>query len=210
MRVEVGVVGLVVLVLVLSTEVVRGQNLLANANPGYVTSTSNYVCTTRGDCCAKAIACLRHIAHVGVYDGVVSSVDSACIYPKCRDGYKFNKYDNSGAETCDRFVPFRGVAKHRPFESWDHCMGDCDDTSGTPNDVGFCSPPDAVDLDGTDMYTNRQCMAAFLTAHDRCVEETVSLCLAGTVADGFCDESERFEYDDWNTELEIAAAYPSV
>mgnify|MGYP003650951021 CR=1 FL=1 len=42
--------------------------------------------------------------------------------------------------TCDRFIPFRGVAKHAPFTSWDQCMGDCNGVPHDPTDGGFCAP----------------------------------------------------------------------
>lgn len=200
----------VLLLTVLSCSV-SAQLLLNEANPGFVTDFSPYVCTTRGDCCAKAIACLRHIAYVGFYDNTLGTqIDSACVYPKCRQGFKYNGPAASDATsgTCDRFIPFRGVAKHAPFTSWDQCMGDCNGVPHDPTDGGFCAPSLLNEAGaGNVLYTNRHCMAAFLEAHEECIYQSISMCYSGFTTDEFCVEP-NFQFDDWQFTTDVESAYP--
>lgn len=106
------------------------------------------VCTSKEDCCRKAIAGLRHV--IAASTGQSKSARS--IYPLCRPGYTMSS--TSGSE-CQRRRPFEESVSHTPYSSLTDCLANNKAISGS---------------------INTACMGPLMQAHEQCLQGVFDVC----------------------------------
>jgi hypothetical protein len=151
-----------------------------SALPSFVVNQNLYACTSRDDCCLKAMGTLRNmISTATTYTG--TGIKGVAIYPKCSRSFN---YDPNG-NTCTRTVPFEPSISHSAFDSLATCLNPA------------LSSSNAGDI----WQRQKECLRPFWMVHQECITRTFNNCLR---QNGRCDSAY---FNDWLNQTIVDLQY---
>lgn len=172
----------VVVVLAALTLSARGLNgPIANA-VAPITNHDVEVCSSRADCCKKAIATLRNLIKTDTNIGP----SSTGVYTLCDRGYTY--VVGAAGDKCIRSRKFEPAVTHAAYANVRDCLKRNGETAGSLSPL------------------TSGCLAPFMQAHERCISEVFDVCLRGTT----CSNEAGFPFSDWNSGTAIPPLYPNV
>ena len=155
---------------------------------------NNEVCSTRGDCCAKAKATMRYLITGALT--TTSVPRGGALYPKCPKYYTYV----AASDSCQLFRPYREPLEDVPFQDIDDCF---DRLFEDPESLGASAGP------GFSLDRNMNCLQAFYDAHERCLYETFSQCATGIAPETECAD-DYVLFTDWDSDDNVVDGYPDT
>ena len=148
-----------------------------------VAGQSNYVCSSRASCCARARGCLRSMA---VRAASAGGPDGGCAFPICPRGFL-----KSASGNCTLFVEFSGLVQAPQYGSFEECRYQ-------------------LSVNNELKTTYQNCLWPFWEMHQSCLERSI-FCRTGLASGDPLAGMECQDYiplDEWNSSVDIYAAYP--
>ena len=148
--------------------------------PSFVLNQNVYACSTRDDCCLKAMATLRSMISTATnYAG--TTIFGTAIYPKCSRSFNYDPVSGY----CTKTVPFEASISHPAFDSLQACLNPA------------TSPGSAGDI----WQRQKECLRPFWMVHEECITRTMNNCLR---QNGRCDSAF---FSDWTNGTIVEKQY---